>query len=592
VGDDLSDERCERPVWDYDRAFVGPDDHFVKGYYPAHDPESLPSELREPFVQYNIPAMLALGSGWPSRTWEDLVPMTTEVRSGSSYRFAGSHTPSCGKHSPEYHGALAAADFSQCMLKVAAGVYAGFYETQPFAIMKLNGRKNVPKKDALGNLTDVRWCVNHSSPFGDSVNDSSPAQFQVFTPITTAPRMAGIAADVCESVADPSIVVEDWCDAYQSVGIHPRDFWLNGFRVWHPDKAKFVYFISKVMNFGGVGSGNAFGRVALFVVWQLSVCGWLSELCVDDLAVLGSRKQVGVAQHFLHMIADVLEFSWKSAKRVTPTAVATYNGFVWDLGTRQMRLTPAFLAKINRVIDSAGWLSKHRQSRKAVESMIGLLARACMAIYFGKLFIFHLRKALRDSGGSEWISISPAAREEISFFRYLIPRWNGLRSFPCALASRPSLPVGQCDACEAGLGGVWFEGNICYWFYHKFNSPRSLSWENCARECLGMATFVRLYSFAHPTCKSFLLQSDNSATVDTWNAKSPGCGEGLLHGLRAAASVATLLDLDIILAHLPGKLNVFADAVSRANWPVFFDLTSSFRCIRIPIPQDWQRDWL
>ena len=204
--------------------------------------------------------------------------------------------------------------------------------------------------------------------------------------------MAGIAADVCESVSDPSIIVEDWCDAYQSLGIHPRDFWLNGFRVWHPDKAKFVYFISKVMNFGGVGSGNAFGRVALFVVWQLSVCGWLSELCVDDLVVLGSRKQVGVAQHFLHMIADVLECSWKSAKRVTPTSAATYNGFVWDLGARQMRLTPQFLAKTNFVVDSAGWLSKHRQSRTAVESMIGLLARACMAIYFGKLFIFTCAK--------------------------------------------------------------------------------------------------------------------------------------------------------------------------------------------------------
>jgi hypothetical protein len=151
VGDDLSDERRERPVWDYDRAFVGPDGHFVKGYYPAHDPESLPQELREPFVQYNIAAMLALGSGWPSRIWEDLVPMTTEVRSGSSYRFVGPHTPSCGNHSPEYHGALAASDFSQCMLKVAAGVYAGFYEAQPFAVMKLNGRKNVPKKDASGS---------------------------------------------------------------------------------------------------------------------------------------------------------------------------------------------------------------------------------------------------------------------------------------------------------------------------------------------------------------------------------------------------------------------------------------------------------
>ena len=74
------------------------------------------------------------------------------------------------------------------------------------------------------------------------------------------------------------------------------------------------------MNFGGVGSGNAFGRVALFVIWQLSVCGFSSELCVDDVTVLGSAKQVTVAQHLLHMLAELLNFSWKAVKRITATS--------------------------------------------------------------------------------------------------------------------------------------------------------------------------------------------------------------------------------------------------------------------------------
>lgn len=80
--------------------------------------------------------------------------------------------------------------------------------------------------------------------------------------------------------------------------------------------------------------------------------------------------------------------------------------------------------------------------------------------------------------------------------------------------------------------------------------------------------------------------------METWNAKRPGTGEGLLHGLRAAASVATIFDIDVLLAHLEGEHNVFADAVSRANWPEFFRLTERFSRIRVPIPQAWESAWL
>ena len=591
-GVELDDERFQRPVWDFDRAFAGPAGDFIAGYYPSHSSVAAPRGLSDPFVQYDIPAMLALGSGWPSRCWEDLIPMTTETGTGAPFRFSGRYEQSCGRHSAEYVGELAAADYEQCLSKVAAKVYAGPFFQQPYPIMKLNGRKNVPKKNDLGELLDVRWCMNHSSPHDSGVNASAVVPHQVFIPITTASRMAGVCAEVCELFVDPSMIIEDWKDAYQSIGIHPRDFWLNGFRVWSPEHNQFVYFVSKVMNFGGVGSGNAFGRVALFVIWQLSVCGFSSELCVDDVTVLGSAKQVTVAQHLLHMLAELLNFSWKAAKRITATSVATYNGFVWDLISRQMRLTPQFLAKIVHVIDKFEWLSRSRQRRDVVESMIGLLARACMAIYMGRFFMFYIRQALRNPAHGDWVSICPLVREEISFFRFLVPKWNGLRSFPPPQALRPTMSVGQCDACKVGLGGVWFEGDKCFWFYHAFTSVRSFGWENCTRECLAMATFLRLYSSSHPATKVYLLQSDNLATVETWNAKRPGTGEGLLHGLRAAASVATIFDIDVLLAHLEGELNVFADAVSRANWPEFFRLTERFSRIRVPIPQAWESAWL
>ena len=106
--------------------------------------------------------------------------MTTETGTGAPFRFSGRYEQSCGRHSAEYVGEMAAADYEQCFSKVAAKVYAGPFFQQPYPIMKLNGRKNVPKKNDLGELLDVRWCMNHSSPHDSGVNASAVVHHQVF----------------------------------------------------------------------------------------------------------------------------------------------------------------------------------------------------------------------------------------------------------------------------------------------------------------------------------------------------------------------------------------------------------------------------
>ncbi len=54
---------------------------------------------------------------------------------------------------------------------------------------------------------------------------------------------------------------------------------------WH-------YCVVKRLSFGFRGSSFRFGRIAVLVVWVLSVPGLGRELCVDELLFIGTIKQI------------------------------------------------------------------------------------------------------------------------------------------------------------------------------------------------------------------------------------------------------------------------------------------------------------
>ena len=121
---------------------------------------------------------------------------------------------------------------------------------------------------------------------------------------------------------------DDWDNAYKTVAIALRDLWLYCLRVWCPIEERWLYFVVKRLNFGVVGSGFSFGRIAVHIVWVLCVLGFIVELWVDDLIYLGSTKQIAAGQRAADMLAQLYGFKWKLPKRIGPSDVVKWIGFL------------------------------------------------------------------------------------------------------------------------------------------------------------------------------------------------------------------------------------------------------------------------
>ena len=421
-------------------------------------------------------------------------------------------------------------------------------------------------------------------------------------PLSSTQRVAGNIADgKARMPAGETFgaACDDWDDAYKTVCVALRDLWLCVFRVWSEDEQCWHYFVVKRMNFGVVGSGFTFGRIAVLVVWVLAVIGLGPELWVDDVLYLGSYKQLAAAQRAADILAQMLGFRWKMAKRVGPAGCVKWIGVDWDIVRHQMRVTPEFLAKITAFIDRDRWAARTHQRRDHLESLLGLLGRAAMAVKNGLMRCFHLRMALRDNK-SGWVKISAAACAEAAWWRSIAARWNGVCTLPQAIKDRPREPVGRSDSCEESMGGIWWHerSQVYRYYFHVWCSDRAAALDMCAKECLAAATFIMMYAreqrLQAMPLPAYMMQTDSMVTVQCWERRSAAHSPGVTHALLALDDATTEFDVAtyVYLDHIPGVKNPLADAVSRAQWPKLRELTHPFPCVRVPIPVQWTTAWL
>ena len=598
---DFADERFQRGVWDWDRAHVNNDtNQFEANYYPDFDAAAAARShpgLCSLDTQYDTDAMRVFSAAFPTYKYHDGYDAALEYARGVALRYVGPYASSEGRHERGYEGARAADDLVSIMAEVAKGYIIGPLREPPFPVMKLNGRLGVPK-----HPDSTRWCLNGSTPVGNSVNSFCAAKFQVYVPCSTTARVAGRIASGKVSMRGLQQLcggLLDFDDAYKSVCVALRDLWLCVFRVWCPEENAWHYFVVKRLNFGVLGSGFSFGRIAVLVVWVLSVLGLGPELWVDDLLFIGTIKQITCAQRAATIMSKMLGFNWKISKSVGPSDCVRWCGFDWDFAKHQMRATPEFLAKIVKFIDATQWAHAARQRRKNLESLLGLLGRAALAVRKGMLHCFHLRAALRGAS-LEWASVSTAARTEVAWWRNVAATWNGICTLPLPLSERPTEPAGRSDACEVAMGGIWFNpaAQEYRYFYHAWDSPRAATLDMCAKECLGAATLVMLCArdmrITQMPLPAFMVETDSMVTVQCWERRSAGHSAGVAHALLALDEASTLFDISTYtyLNHIPGVKNPLADAVSRAQWDTVMNLTRPFRCVRVLIPKAWQMRWL
>ena len=386
----------------------------------------------------------------------------------------------------------------------------------------------------------------------------------------------------------------DFADGYKCMPINPRDKWCMAVKIKNPHTQAIEISFANVANFGVVGSGATFGRLATVPVWILNVLGLPSEVFVDDIGHLGTRLLIAVGIRALSILSSILFFQLKMSKHIPCSRCLIYTGIEFDYVEQTCRIPAPYLAKTAAYIVASGWIALRAPARrKDLEHLLGVLQRICICVTNGRINLFYLLRSLRSVRHPHQVVVfDEHTLEELAWWLALLQRPTPLsRPWPLHSSALPTLVSGRTDACWESYGGVWEEDGHFFYFFGLFDTLASIAWSVAAKETWAVACLVLLRGHAvlGPTMG---LESDSKVTCDTWNRGKAGRSESNARCLRAVDEAATRCGKLVFLTHLSGETNILADPISRGKFNLFFARIKYAPSSRVHIPQEWTQKWM
>ena len=198
------------------------------------------------------------------------------------------------------------------------------------------------------------------------------------------------------------------------------------------------------------------------------------------------------------------------------------------------------------------WTSETHCSKKQLQSLLGSLLYISKCVKHTRFFLNRILQTLRHNNNSKIIKIDSEFAKDLSWFNRFLEHFNGISFFD----KKPVDHQVHLDACLTGVGGVW-NG-----FVYALSLPTSLSNSNIATlEMLNILVALKIWAlkWKHKKIHFFC---DNIAVVQviqSGRTKDPH----LASISRNILMTASMHDIHISVAHIPGKDNSVADLLSR-----------------------------
>ena len=244
-------------------------------------------------------------------------------------------------------------------------------------------------------------------------------------------------------------------------------------------------------------------------------------------------------------------------KSVGPTTCLTYLGIEIDTVAMTICLPEAKLEQVKAIV--AQWANRKKCTKRELLSLIGLLAFAAKVVKPGRMF---LRRLIDLSTTVEslnhFIYLNLEARADINWWRQFLPDWNGLSMIPPPPITTIDLRL-FTDASGVGFGCVYGS----HWAYGSWG------WDwRPTKECNInvrelFAVWAAVYTWgAEWKNREVVVFTDNDSIIEVW--KTGTCtNKYMMILVRALFFHAAQLNMNIIMSHIPGKLNTNADLLSR-----------------------------
>ena len=415
----------------------------------------------------------------------------------------------------------------------------------------------VPKGHNTGKW---RMIVDLSSPDSTSVNNgvSEDLCSLCYPSIDDALRL------ICHLGPGTQLVKMDLRDAYRMVPVHPNDQHLLAV-TWDGAVCWQSHGMDQSLPFGLRSAPKIFTAVADAMAWALSsrgICFILHYL--DDFLFIGppGSHDATMAREIAEAVFGELGVPIAAHKTEGPAVQVSFLGFIVDTSTFQLRLPEDKLARLKELIQT--WRRRRNCTRREMESLLGHLCHAAMAVRPGRLFLRQLF-ALLPSAPKPYhhIRLNFSVRADLAWWLFFMQEWNGVALFP---PGPPSVHVYSDASGSFGCGAVVSNGA---WFNAQW--PPSWSSVNIAVKELVPVVLAAVLWGPLWRGQHILFHIDNMAVVQVVrNLNASDCCLGQL--LRCLYFYAAHFQFSFSAAHIPGVQNTAADALSHGDLPHFYSL--------------------
>ena len=215
------------------------------------------------------------------------------------------------------------------------------------------------------------------------------------------------------------------------------------------------------------------------------------------------------------------------------------------------------------------WLTRKSCSVRELQSLAGKLQHACKVVRPGRTFLRRIFELLKGCGRCQtFVYLNAAFRSDLTWWHLFLDTWNGVDMMdnPANYSSSVDLYADASGrfGCAAWCGCHWLQ--VPWW-------DAMGKWSIAAKELIPTVLASMLWGSRWQGCL-VIAHCDNLAVVEVINAgycKDPQ----LMQLLRCLFFVLAHHKFSLKAIHIPGKLNVEADAISRNKLNLFFTGTRS-----------------
>ena len=324
-------------------------------------------------------------------------------------------------------------------------------------------------------------------------------------------------------------------------------------------------FIDASLPFGLRSAPRIFSAVAAILECRAKFEGVSQVLhYLDDFLIIAPADSQRGEQdlHTMLSLFNRLQVPVASEKIEGPTTCLTFLGIELDTDSLILRLPADKLEALKVMVRE--WLSRKSCSVRDLQSLAGKLQHACKVVRPGRTFLRRVFELLKGCvRRQQFVRLNAAFRSDVMWWHVFLDTWNGIGMMDNPANGPVSVHLYTDASGHFGCGawcGAW-------WFQLPWLSTMG-KWSIAAKELVPVVLASMVWGRSWQG-SLVVTHCDNVAVVEVINAgysKDPL----LMQLLRCLFFILAQHEFSLRAEHIPGKLNVGADAISRDNLALFF----------------------